>query len=91
VAQVLTINVLVPTAAGLFPAAQPWLLWAVYSLFTSHVDIAFHTTVRAALRAPDLCCRVRALPGTIVTVTYLIAFARCVPSSSRNLSVSGHL
>lgn len=44
-AQVLTINVLVPMAAGIFPAAQPWLLWAVYSLFTSHLDIAFHTTV----------------------------------------------
>ena len=43
--QVLTINVLVPCAAGLVPAAQPWLLWMVYSIFTSHVDIAFHTTV----------------------------------------------
>ena len=44
--QVLTINVMVPCAAGLIPAAQPWLLWIVYSVFTSHVDIAFHTTVR---------------------------------------------
>ena len=52
--QVLTINVLVPMAAGIFPAAQPWLLWAVYSLFTSHVDIAFLTTVRATLYAPFL-------------------------------------
>ena len=40
------INVFVPTAAGLLPDAQPWLLWMVYSVFTSHVDIAFHTTVR---------------------------------------------
>ena len=37
---------LVPCSGFALPAAQPWLLWMVYGLFTSHVDIAFHTLVR---------------------------------------------
>lgn len=62
--QVLTINVLVPMAAGIYPKAQSWLLWAVYSLFTSHVDIAFHTTVRAVLLHACWSCMVPISTGT---------------------------
>ena len=29
---------LVPCAAGCWPAAQPPLLWVVYTLFSSHID-----------------------------------------------------
>jgi hypothetical protein len=43
------VAVLVPCAAGCWPAAQPPLLWVVYTLFSSHIDIAWHTCTAALL------------------------------------------
>ena len=45
---------LVPCSGFALPAGQPWLLWMVYGLFTSHVDIAFHTLVRNTLLSSPL-------------------------------------
>jgi hypothetical protein len=41
--RVATINVLVPVLAGVWPSAQANVLWFVYSVFSSHVDVAWHT------------------------------------------------
>ena len=47
--RVLTINVLVPFSAGWWPPAQPTLLWVVYSLFSSHFDVAWHSATALIL------------------------------------------